>query len=231
MSDTGLHRGLELQLETRAALLAEGAKPLGWKAGFGAPEWLEKFGLSGPLVGFLTDTSIIPDGALIDISGWTRAVAEPELAVTLGSDLVPPFDSAATRAAISSIGPAIELADIEPPPTEIEEILAGNIFHRGVILGRSILTRAGAVLEGLEARIRPSGQAEIRTKDLETLTGNVVDVITHLASLLADHQVTMRSGEIVICGSVIPPITLTPGTRVEFELGPAPAISVSALPG
>jgi 2-keto-4-pentenoate hydratase len=50
MSDNGLARGLQSQLETRAGLLADGAKPLGWKAGFGAPEWLTKLGTEGPLV-------------------------------------------------------------------------------------------------------------------------------------------------------------------------------------
>ena len=230
MSDSALRSGLARQLEARAALLAEGAKPLGWKAGFGAPDWLRKFGLGGPLVGFLTDASIIPDGATVDISDWARAVAEPELAVTLGADLVPPITAAATRAAITSIGPAIELADIEPPPEEVEEILAGNIFHRGVVLGRTDPARAGADLTGLEARIRPSGQDEIRTDRLETLTGKVVDVVTHLAALLAAHGETMGAGEVVICGSVTPPIALNPGMVVELELYPAPAISVKTAP-
>lgn len=230
MTESGLTRGLQLQLEVRAALLAGGAKPLGWKAGFGATDWLEKFGMEGPLVGFLTDASIIPDDDTVDVSTWSRAVAEPELAVTLGSDLVPPIDPERTRAAITSIGPAIELADIDPPPEEVEEILAGNIFHRGVVLGPSDPARAGADLAGLEARVRVDGTESARTVALEDLTGRVVDVVTHLASLLAAQNEIMRSGDTVICGSVISPIALAPGTRVEFELHPMPPISVSTVP-
>jgi 2-keto-4-pentenoate hydratase len=230
MGDGGLVRGLQSQLETRAGLLADGAKPLGWKAGFGASEWLSKLGTEGPLVGFLTDASVIPDGATVDISTWTRGVAEPEIAVHLGADLEPPFDEDTTRGAIASIGPAIELADIDPPPETVEGILTGNIFHRGVILGTPDPARAGADLGGLEARIRPEGQEETRTDQLENLTGRVVSVITHLASLLAAHGVMMRSGEIVITGSVVPPIALSPGATVEFELSPMPAISVQTAP-
>ncbi len=226
MTPSPLDRGLERQLETRAALLGDGAKPLGWKAGFGAPDWLEKFDLEGPLVGFLTDASVIPDGGTVDVSGWARAVAEPELAVVLGSDLAPPLDMRTTAAAIASIGPAIELADIDPPPELVEEILAGNIFHRGVVLGPSDPRRAGTDLNGLEARVRLDGSEVGRTEALETLTGRVVDVVTHLASLLGGHDVTMKRGEVVICGSVVPPIALTPGSRVEFELHPSPTISV-----
>jgi 2-keto-4-pentenoate hydratase len=230
MGDGGLVRGLQSQLETRAGLLADGAKPLGWKAGFGASEWLSKLGTEGPLVGFLTDASVIPDGATVDISTWTRGVAEPEIAVHLGADLEPPFDEDTTRGAIASIGPAIELADIDPPPETAEGILTGNIFHRGVILGTPDPARAGADLGGLEARIRPEGQEEIRTDRLESLTGRVVHVVTHLASQLAAHGVTMRTGEFVICGSLVPPIALSPGTRMEFELSPMPAISVQTAP-
>ena len=226
MTLSAVARGLERQLETRAALLAGGAKPLGWKAGFGAPDWLEKFGLEGPLVGFLTDASIIPDDGTVDVSSWARAVAEPELAVVLGSDLVPPVDVTTTRAAISSIGPAIELADIDPPPELVEEILAGNIFHRGVVLGPSDPSRAGADLAGLEARVRLDGRENGRTDALEALTGRVVEVVTHLASLLGGHDVVMKRGEVVICGSVVPPLALTPSSRVEFELHPSSTISV-----
>jgi 2-keto-4-pentenoate hydratase len=212
MSEASLRRGLERQLETRADLLARGAKPLGWKAGFGAPEWLSRFGTEGPLVGFLTDASIVPDGGTVDISGWARAVAEPEIAVT------------------PAIGPAIELADIQPPPEAAEEILTGNIFHRGVVLGGSDPARAGADLTGLEARIRQVGHEEVRTDQLETLAGNVIDVVTHLASLLTGVGETMKAGEVVICGSVIPPLKLTPGSPVEFGLHPMPPISVRTAP-
>jgi 2-keto-4-pentenoate hydratase len=37
----------------------------------------------------------------------------------------------------------------------------------------------------------------------------------------------MKEGEVVICGSVVPPIPLTPGNRVRYELSPQPAITVS----
>jgi 2-keto-4-pentenoate hydratase len=58
----------------------------------------------------------------------------------------------------------------------------------------------------------------------------VVHVVTHLASQLAAHGVIMRTGEVVICGSVVPPIALSPGNRMEFELAPMPAISVQTAP-
>ena len=226
MSLSAVNSGLADQLRLRGELISGGHRPLGWKAGFGAPVWQERFALDGPLVGFLTDATLIDDRADVDISGWARPVAEPELAAYLGSDLAPGSGREETRAAISAIGPAIELADIDPPPDDVHEILVGNIFHRGVVLGPVDPGRAGADLTGLEARVRVDGREQAKTDRLEDLTGGVIDVVFHLFGLLADRGEMMRAGEVVICGSVVPPIDLTPGTTVEFELYPMDGITL-----
>ncbi|HEU5112062.1 MAG TPA: fumarylacetoacetate hydrolase family protein [Acidimicrobiia bacterium] len=229
MSRSALASGLAGQLELRSGLISQGHRAIGWKAGFGAPLWRERFRIDGPLVGFMTDATLVDDGAEIDISEFARPVAEPELAAYLGSDLPPGSGREETRAAISAIGPAIELADIDPPPDDVHEILVGNIFHRGVVLGRSDPSRAGADLVGLEARVRLDRREQARTNRLEDLTGGVIEVISHLSDLLADHGEMMRAGDVVICGSVVPPIDLFPGSTVEFELHPMEMISLRAL--
>lgn len=229
MSRSALASGLAGQLELRSGLISQGHRAIGWKAGFGAPLWRERFRIDGPLVGFMTDATLVDDGAEIDISEFARPVAEPELAAYLGSDLPPGSGREETRAAISAIGPAIELADIDPPPDDVHEILVGNIFHRGVVLGRSDPSRAGADLVGLEARVRLDRREQARTNRLEDLTGGVIEVVSHLSGLLADHGEMMRAGDVVICGSVVPPIDLFPGSTVEFELHPMEMISLRAL--
>lgn len=227
MSDVRLRRGLERQLELRHELLSAGRSSIGWKAGFGAPAAMERFGLNGPLVGYITDASVIPDGGVIAISTWTHAVAEPELAVYLGEDLAAGCDEQEAMDAIFAIGPAIELADIDPPPEDVVEILAGNIFHRGVVLGEADPARRGADLTGLEARVRLGGVEAAATTRLEDLTGRLVTVVSHLSHLLAEHGEMIRAGELVICGSMVPPLTLTPAATVEFELHPMSPISVT----
>ena len=118
MSQSALASGLAGQLELRRDLISQGYRPIGWKAGFGAPAWRERFRTDGPLIGFMTEATLLEDGAEFDISGWARPVAEPEIAAYLGSDLPPGSGLEETRAAISAIGPAIELADIDPPPED-----------------------------------------------------------------------------------------------------------------
>ena len=228
MSRSALTSGLIGQLELRSDLISHGHRPIGWKAGFGAPPWRQRFKTDGPLVGFMTDATLLDDGDDIDISGWARPVAEPEIAAYLGSDLVPGSGHDGTRAAISAIGPAIELADIDPPPESVHEILVGNIFHRGVVLGPSDPRRTGADLTGLEGRVRLDGREQARTDRLEDLTGGVVEVVSHLSDLLAGQGEMIRAGEVIICGSVVPPVDLFPGMTVEFELHPMEPITLRA---
>jgi 2-keto-4-pentenoate hydratase len=227
MTNSAVDRGLVRQLRERDGLIASGRRPLGWKAGFGAPASLKRFELDGPLIGFMTDASALADGSEIDIEGWGRAVAEPEIFVVLGSDIDPGAGPDGARAAVRAVGPAIELANIDPPPEQVEEILAGNIFHVGVVLGNEDPARAGADLSRLEARVTVDGNELHRTTRLEEMTGQIVEVVSHLAALLAGHGETMRAGDVVICGSVVPPIDLAPGMTVGFELRPMSPISIS----
>jgi 2-keto-4-pentenoate hydratase len=229
VNDRSIHRGLQRQLENRRRLLDQGGRRLGWKAAFGAPASLEQFGLDGPLVGFMTDRSIVESRAEVDIADWTRAVAEPEIVVYLDDDLPAGADDGQVRSAIGAVGAAIELADIFQPPDDIESALAVNVFHQSVILGEPDRSRSGADLSGLEAQVRVDGAVIAVTRDVEALTGRIPRVLSHLSGLLAGHGEGIRAGDVVICGSVVPPFGLSSGTTFEFELRPLAPISVRAV--
>lgn len=218
-----LIEGTRRMLALRTERIRAGDGPIGWKLGFGAPAAMERFGLAAPLVGFLTNSSIRPSGGLLSCAGWKGAVAEPELAVLIGSDVGPGDDAAR---AIAAVSPAIELADVDPPPEQISEILAGNIFHRAVVLADSSISRPGSDLEGLEARVSKNGTEVARTTDLIGLTGDMVGVIRHTADFLSGFGEGLRAGDLVITGSIVPPLAIEPGDEVGFELAPVGAVTV-----
>src|SRR5207247_3113489 len=97
--------------------------------------------------------------------------AEPEIAVHMGKDLPGGTDRAATISAIAALGPAIELADLNPPPDDVEVTLAGNIFHRYVILGPPDRARAGAKLDGLVGHVFRRGALAAKQENVEALIG------------------------------------------------------------
>ena len=227
--DDRVRRGMARQLAERRALLDDGAGHLGWKAGFGAKQALEEFGTDGPLVGYLTDRTLLGDGASVSIEGWRNPQIEHEMYVRFGRDLHGGASPDETRASIDAVGPAFEIVDIHPPPEDVEEILAANIFHRGVILGDADPGRAGAGIDGLRAEITVGGSVHDTPDDLESGTGRILDTVAWVADTLADAGLSVRRGDVLITGSVIPPVPVARGIDVRYRLDPFPPLSVRFL--
>ena len=226
-ADTRVARGMRAQLELRRRAVAAGAKPIGWKVGFGAPAALAKLGLSAPLLGFMLDRNMVASGATVSLAGWVKPAAEPEIAVEMAADLPGGGSRADAADAIGAIGPAIELADVAFAPEDVEAILAGNIFHRHVLFGPRDRGRKGGRVDGLHARVLRNGAAHADTSELEANTGKLVDIVRHAADLLAACGEQLKAGDVIIAGSVIAPVFLGPEDRaLDYALDPIGSVAV-----
>jgi len=227
MADARIARGMRAQLELRRQSIAAGARPIGWKVGFGAPAALAKLGLSAPLLGFMLDRNVAASGAIVSLAGWAKPAAEPEIAVEMGADLPGGGARSAAADAIAAIGPAIELADVTFAPDDVETILAGNIFHRHVLLGPRDRARRGGRIDGLHARVKRNGVPHADTTELEANTGTLVDIVRHVADVLAACGEQLRAGDVIIAGSLIAPIFLSPEDRaLDYALDPIGSVAV-----
>lgn len=225
--DPRVIRGMQAQLAHRRKRIAAGEKPLGWKLGFGAPAAQEMLQLSGPLVGYLMQAALLAPGAQVDVTNWIQVVAEPEIGVRLGADLPASADTASAQAAIASLIPAIELADLAPPPTQdnIDAVLTGDIYQRHVVLGDA--SRQGGDTAGLSSHVSRRGMLAAETADPQALTGRIPDLLVHLAGTLAAFGEQLKAGDLVICGSTLPPPLIEPDeTEFAYELRPIGAVSV-----
>ncbi|HET8755704.1 MAG TPA: hypothetical protein VFM58_06835 [Solirubrobacteraceae bacterium] len=212
--DPRIDRGTRAMLALRRARLDAGERPLGWKVGFGAPAAFALLGTDRPLVGFLTDRGLIHDGATVAIGDWANPMLEPEIAAHIGAG-----------GAIAGLSAAIELADVDVPPADPEAILAGNIYHRHFMLGPVDSGRSDGA--GIGARLLRGGEAVAATDDPAALTGDVVEVVRLTGELLATCGEELRDGDVVITGSVVPPLSVAPGDTVIAELGPLGRLSVT----
>jgi 2-keto-4-pentenoate hydratase len=227
--DPRIARGMAAQLRLRRELLALGEKPLGWKLAFGGPAAMERLHINAPLVGFLLRSALLPSGSTISISNWTKPAAEPEIAVYLGKDLPANADRNTAMAAISGLGPAIELADVDHPSDDVERTLARNIYQRHIILGSNDASRSGGLLDGLTARVLRNGSQIANVSDpqaLQELTGELINIVRHVASLLAAFGESLQAGQIIIAGSITPPLWVAPGEEIVFRLAPLDSLSI-----
>jgi 2-keto-4-pentenoate hydratase len=195
-------------LDLRRQLLDEGAKPLGWKLGFGAPAAMEKLGLDRPLVGFLTDRTLLPDGATAHVGDWVKPMFEAEVAVRVGAD-----------GRIDGYAVAIELADLDPPPEDAGAIVAGNIFHRHVLLGAF-----RDPVEQLTATLTRDGEELGRTDTPDALTGEYARLVEVVREVAGDE---LRAGDVIITGSIFPPVEVHPGDTLTAEVTPLGSLTVS----
>jgi 2-keto-4-pentenoate hydratase len=224
--DPRILSGMKQQLRRRHELMRAGQKPLGWKLAFGGPAAMARLHINAPLVGFLMTDAVVASGSTIGLAGWKKPVAEPELAVYMAKDLAAGADRQTTMAAIAGLGAAIEVADVDHPSEDVEGTLVRNIYQRHLVLGECDVSHAGGELTGLHARVERNSAVTASTSDLEALTGELIANVAHVAKLLSFFDERLLAGQIIIAGSITPPIWVEPGETLRFCLGPLPTISV-----
>jgi len=188
-----IEEGTEAMLMRRQKILDAGAEPIGWKVGFNVPEIQQKLGIDAPLAGFLTTDSLVDDT-------WDEypVVVESEVAVELGDD----------SRSIVALLPALEIADPPDLDLEIEQILAGNIFHRAVAFGPRVETT-----EPGSGRILVNGEEQhsVKPEGLERM-------VEAVAARLEAAGEQLRPGERIITGVLAPPYEAQEGDTVRLEL-------------
>jgi 2-keto-4-pentenoate hydratase len=204
--------GMRAQLGRRDAELVAGARSLGWKLGLTVPAVQEALGLDGPVAGFLTTGSQLDPGSEASLAGFTAGFGEPEVAIHVGE-----------AGAVAGLGAAIELVDIDLPFEDVEAILAGNVFHRAVVLGP---IHEGATLDGVTARVTKSGELAGEAVPAEVV-GDPAEVVRFVAAYLEPYGAEPRPGEVIIAGSLIAPVAVQGGDRFEVDLGPLGSLALN----
>jgi 2-keto-4-pentenoate hydratase len=127
---------------------------------------------------------------------------ESELAVEVGPD----------ARSIAALLPALEIADPPDLDLPIEQILAGNIFHRAVAFGPRVeASEPGA------ARILVNGE-EQHTVPADQTGERLQAMVEAVAGRLADAGEELRAGDRIITGIIAPPHEASPGDTVRLEL-------------
>jgi 2-keto-4-pentenoate hydratase len=200
-------------LDRRDADLAAGARPVGWKIGFNTPAIQQHFGLAQPVVGYLTDAGVTPDGATVTLAGWAAPAVEVEVAIRVGPDL-----------GVAGLAPALELVDLGVPFHDIEVVLAGNICQRGVVFGAEV---PGVDPWAVVAAVTKRANDDAATEDAGDavvaegrLTEDPATTTEFVRSYLAAHGAELRAGDRIIAGSLVAPIPVASGDALAVTFGP-----------
>jgi 2-keto-4-pentenoate hydratase len=197
-----VERGTEALLMRRREILAQGAEPIGWKIGMNVPATQERLGIDAPLAGFLTTDTLLEDGGTWSVEDRGEVIVESEVALEVGAD----------ARSIAALFPALELADQPDLDLEVEQILAGNIFHRAVAFGPRVETQ-----EPGAARILVNGD-EQHTVPADRTGERLQAMVEAVAARLEAAGEELRAGDQIITGIIAPPHEARPGDTVRLEL-------------
>lgn len=210
------------------------APPGGFKIGATARRMQEYLGLSGPAAGFMAIGNVYRSGATVAVAGFIRPGVECELAVRLAHDLpAGPCTSEQAAAAVGDLVAGIEI--VENRYGELTELgtptlIADQVFHGAAVLGDPGLddwrTLDVAALRGrlvVDGHQRDEGVAA-------DLLGHPMNSLAWLAgSSVAVAFGGLRAGQVIMLGSVTPPLWLSGPASVTVEFAPLPPVQVQLI--
>lgn len=222
MTDTNelIESGMRRQLAAFHEALAAGMPRLGWKVGFNDPAVQQRMGLSGPIVGWLDGRRLFADGATYSVPEGAKPRIEAETAIRIASDVAPGASLDVARAAIAAVAPAYEFVNATKPLSPLDELLANDILHDGVLVGadKPLETAHGLVVNGFPS-VSVNGQPRC-----QGLPGrypvDLAELVLHVANVLGQFGEQLLAGDIIIGGSYIDPFDIAPGETIEADFGP-----------
>ncbi len=202
--------------------------PGGFKIGATARRMQAHIGLSGPMGGFMPDAGLYPSGITLKRADFQNPGVECEIAVRLGRDLPPgPCSPEQARAAVGELFAAIEvvdnrysdLADLGTPT-----IIADQVFHAAAVLGEPFPGWQELDLPGLAGRMSIDGTVRDEGVGADLL-GDPMRCLAWLAgSAVSAAFGGLLAGQVVLLGSVTPPVWLARAAAVEVAFPPLPEV-------
>jgi 2-keto-4-pentenoate hydratase len=213
------------------AEMANAAPPFGFKIGATGSRMQAYLGVDTPIAGFMEGKDVYPGHADLRFADYIRPGVECEVAVRLARDLPPgPCSAEQALAAVGDFVAGIEIVENrygDLTQLGMPTLLADQMYHAAAVIG-------------------DQGEVDWRTLDIGALRGRIsltdgsgdegitTDLLGHpLVGLawLAGSAVAaafggLKAGQIIMLGSVTPPIWLTGPTTVTVAFETLPPVTL-----
>ena len=203
----------------------------GFKIAYTTPVMQKRINASEPAFGRVLASDIRPSPAVLDTRDYIALELECEVAIRFAQDL--PLDQTLTDedvfAAIASVMLAFEIVDRRPFLGEksLFQSIAMNVLNAGIITGSPITDWSSRSLDKSVCTLSIDGR-EVGRGTGADVNGHPVKPSAWLANALSNHGLSIRAGDIVITGSMIPPTPLLAGQRAQLTMDGLGDIEVTA---
>ncbi|MCB1355276.1 MAG: fumarylacetoacetate hydrolase family protein [Maritimibacter sp.] len=215
-----------------SAMVAEemqkrGHKIIGHKVGLTSKAMRASSKIDEPDYGYMFDSMLLEDGAIVKHSDFCVPRVEPELTFVLKAPLMGPNVTIVdVLNATDYVIPSIEIIDARvTEPRKIFDTVADNGAGAGIVLG-------GRPVRPDAVDLRRVGAAFYRNSEIEE-TGLAVGVLGHpakaiawLANKISAYGQSMEPGHLVLSGSFTRPVWAEKGDTLLADFGELGSVAV-----
>ncbi len=213
------------------AALVGATEPVGFKIGATGKRMQVYLGIDGPIAGFMRDADVYHGHAALRFADFIKPGVECEVAVRLAHDL--PAEPCSFEQALAAVGDffaGIEI--VENRYGDLKQLgtptlLADQMYHCAAVIG----DRHGVDWRALDiGALRGRISLDDGTADAGVTTDLLGHPLNGLAWLAGSAEAAafggLKAGQVVMLGSVTPPVWLTGPATVTVSFPPLPAVTV-----
>jgi 2-oxo-3-hexenedioate decarboxylase len=192
---------------------------VGMKMGLTSLAKMRQMGVHSPIFGFLTDTMVESDGALIDMRRLTQPRVEPEIAFILGTELRGPTTAAHAMLAVRGVCAALEILDSRFADFKfnLADVVADNASSAKFVLGSGVRPPDAIDTACLGMVMAINGKV-VEVGSSAAVFEHPARSLAKLANMLAAHGKGLEAGQIVLTGGVTAAVAIAPGDWVRLEV-------------
>jgi 2-keto-4-pentenoate hydratase len=214
------------------ARLVGAMPPPGFKIGATGKRMQDYLGLPGPAAGFMEAATVFRRSADLRFADYIRPGVECEVAVRLARDLPPgPCSIEQAAAAVGAFIAGVEIVENrydDLAALGTPALIADQVYHCAAVIGdQGGVDWHSLDVGALPGRISIDGQQ--RDAGVTTdLMGHPFNCLAWLASSsVAAAFGGLKAGQVVMLGSVTPPVWLDAPASVRVEFAGLPAVTVA----
>jgi 2-oxopent-4-enoate/cis-2-oxohex-4-enoate hydratase len=227
--DISIDDAYHISLRVLERRLADGASIIGKKIGVTSKSVQNMLNVHQPDFGYLTDDMVFNSGEVMPISDRLIAPrAEGEIAFILKRDLTGPgITNADVLAATECVMPCFEIVDsrIQDWKIAIQDTIADNASCGLFVLGDQAVSPRKVDLVTCGMVVEKNGSVLSAGAGAAAL-GSPVNCVTWLANTLGEFGISLKAGEVILSGSLVPLEPVKAGDYMRVDIGGIGSASV-----
>jgi 2-keto-4-pentenoate hydratase len=227
--DITVNEAYHIQLQNIKKKVSKGRKIIGKKIGLTSVAVQNLLGVNEPDYGHLLDTMMIENGSTIFCKTMIQPKVEGEIAFILKNDLKGPNITVLdVLQATDYVVPALEIVDsrIQDWKIKLQDTVADNASSGFYVLGGKPTKIADINLELIGMALYQNGEVANTGVGAAAL-GNPAACVAWLANRLADYDIPLKAGEVILSGALSGMVVAKPGDTFTARFAHLGQVSIN----